>query len=45
LIVQLLNVTDGSYVWSESADCDAQDLSAVEDLARALNRELSAQRL
>lgn len=42
LIVQLLNVNDGSYVWSEAAECNVKDLSKVEELARALTRELAA---
>ena len=42
LIVQLLNVVDSAYVWSESTDCDAQNLSNVDQLARALNRELQS---
>jgi tetratricopeptide (TPR) repeat protein len=42
LLVQLLNVIDGSHVWSEAAECTIQDLLPVEDLARDLNRELLA---
>ena len=40
LILQLQNGTDGSYSWSESAECDMSNLSNVEELARSLNREL-----
>ena len=40
LIVQLQNMIDGSYRWSECTQCNLQDLSRVEDLGRALNREL-----
>jgi len=45
LIVQLLNVSSGSYVWSESTDCYAHDLSGIEDLARVLNREMRGPRM
>jgi tetratricopeptide (TPR) repeat protein/TolB-like protein len=40
ILLQLLNVKDTSHVWSETVDCTTQDLSPVEALARALNREL-----
>src|SRR5205823_9242478 len=40
LILQLQNVMDGSYSWSESAECDFNNLSNIEALARAVNREL-----
>jgi len=40
VIVQVLSTADGSYVWSESADCELEDLSRLEDLARHLTREL-----
>ena len=40
VILQLLNTTDASYVWSEQVDCKLDDLSPVEDLARSLNRAL-----
>ena len=44
VIVQVLSTMDNSYVWSESADCDQQDLSCLEDLARSLTRELQSPR-
>ena len=40
LIVQLLNVGDSSYIWSESVSCDVRDFSGIEELGRSLNREL-----
>jgi len=44
VIVQVLSTLDSSYVWSESADCDLQDLSCLEDLGRSLTRELQTPR-
>ena len=38
VILQLLNIADSSYSWSEQIDCKLDDLSPVEDLARSLNR-------
>lgn len=40
VLLQLLNVVDRSLFWSETAECTVQDLTPVEDLGRALNREL-----
>jgi len=40
LLLQLLNVTGTSRVWSEMAEFTGQDLAPVDDLGRALNREL-----
>jgi tetratricopeptide (TPR) repeat protein len=40
LILQLQNVIDGSCGWSESTECDFNNLSNIEALARAVNREL-----
>lgn len=40
LILQLQNVIDGSCGWSESTECDFTNLSNIEALARAVNREL-----
>jgi len=40
VILQLLSVADGSYIWSEDVECKLDDFSAVEDLARTLNRTL-----
>jgi tetratricopeptide (TPR) repeat protein len=42
LILQLVQPTDGSYVWSEAADCRLDDLGSVEQLAQLLLRELVA---
>ena len=44
LIVQVLSTMDSSYVWSESADCEMENLACVEDLARSLTRELQSNR-
>lgn len=40
LILQLQNAIDGSCGWSESTECDFTNLSNIEALARAVNREL-----
>lgn len=40
VILQLLNTAEASYIWSEQVECDPEDLSPVEDLARSLNRTL-----
>jgi tetratricopeptide (TPR) repeat protein len=42
LILQLIQPIDGSYVWSEAADCRFDDLASVEQLAQLLLRELIA---
>src|SRR4029077_2741329 len=42
LILQLVQPADGSYVWSEAADCRMDDLASVEQLAQLLLRELTA---
>src|SRR4029077_3526931 len=42
LILQLVQPSDGSYVWSEAADCRLDDLGSVEQLAQLLLRELAA---
>lgn len=41
LILQLIQSTDGSYVWSEAADYHLNDLAPVEQLAQLLLRELT----
>jgi tetratricopeptide (TPR) repeat protein len=38
LLLQLLNVAENSYVWSETADLAAGDGSSLDDMARSLNR-------
>ena len=40
LILQLLDAADGSYVWSEAAACQMQDLACVEQLGKSLKQEL-----
>jgi len=40
LMLQLLNVTGASHVWSEVAEFSVQDLTPVDELGRALNRGL-----
>jgi TolB-like protein len=45
VIVQVLNTMDSSYVWSETAECDVEDLSHLEELARSLTHELQGPRL
>ncbi len=42
LLLQLLNVSDSSRVWSEIVECAIHDLTPVDNLGRALNRELLA---
>ena len=42
LILQLIQPADGSYIWSEAADYQVDDLSPVEQLAQLLLRELAA---
>jgi tetratricopeptide (TPR) repeat protein len=42
LILQLIQSADGSYVWSEAADCTFENLAPVEQLALLLLRELTA---
>ena len=42
IVLQLLQSGDGSYIWSEAADCQAHDLGSVEELAQSLIRELTA---
>jgi tetratricopeptide (TPR) repeat protein len=42
LILQLVQPADGSYVWSEAADCRLDDFASVEQLAQLLLRELVA---
>src|SRR5579859_2928096 len=42
LILQLVQPADGSYVWSEAADCRLDDLGSVDQLAQLLLRELAA---
>jgi tetratricopeptide (TPR) repeat protein len=41
LILQVQQSADGSYVWSEAADCQLEDLSCVDRLAQALLRDLT----
>lgn len=40
VILQLLNLSESSYIWSEQVDCSIDDLSPVEELGRSLNRFL-----
>jgi len=42
LILQVQQSLDGSYVWSEAADGQLEDLSCVDRLAQALLRDLNA---
>ena len=40
LILQLARCNDASYIWSGAIDCQFEDLSGVEQLARSLVRDL-----
>ncbi len=42
IILQVLQCAEGSYIWSEAVDCPIDDLSTVDQLARALVRALAA---
>ena len=42
LILQLQQCPDRSYIWSESLDCQVDDLNPVNQLAQALVRDLTA---
>jgi len=42
LLLQLQQSTDGSYIWSETADGRLQDLSCIDHLAQQLVRDLAA---
>jgi len=42
LLLQLLNVSDSSRVWSEIVESSIHDLAPVDNIGRALNRELLA---
>jgi tetratricopeptide (TPR) repeat protein len=42
LMLQLQQSADGSYIWSETTDCQFQDLACVEQLSQALIRDLAA---
>src|SRR5260370_25791542 len=40
LMLQLQQSAEGSYIWSEAADCQLQDLACVEKLVQSLIRDL-----
>ena len=42
LLLQLQQSTDGSYIWSETADGRLQDLSCIDQIAQQLVRDLAA---
>ncbi|HEY6391450.1 MAG TPA: hypothetical protein VIX89_09240 [Bryobacteraceae bacterium] len=42
LMLQLQQSADGSYIWSEAADCQFQDMACVEQLVQSLIRDLAA---
>jgi tetratricopeptide (TPR) repeat protein len=42
LLLQLLQCSGGSYIWSETADGAAEDLASVDQLAQSLVRDLLA---
>ena len=39
-LLQLLNVSDTSHVWSERVECSVQNLAPIDELGRALTREM-----
>src|SRR5437899_5692762 len=42
LMLQLQQSADGSYIWSETTDCQFHDLACVELLGQSLIRDLAA---